>query len=392
MDEIRAQVNSLNDELIQARRWLHQHAELSFQEAQTSAYIEKWLHSLGDGLEISRPAGNSVLAVLKTGRPGPVIGFRADMDALPMTEEHPFPYKSENPGVMHSCGHDGHTAIQLCAAKLLLGMKDQLCGEIRFFFQHAEEVPPGGAVEMVNAGAADGLEEIYGMHLSSNYPTGSFGIRYGALTSATDRFDAVILGKGGHSSMPELCVDPIVIGSQFIVNLQTVVSRNISAVDPAVVSTCMVNSGSAYNIIPEEMKITGSVRTFDPNTRAEMPKMIERILSGTAAAGGASYQFNYSLGYASVFNDEKLTKNVEEVITSSFGEDHILKIDLLMPGEDFSAFLTKCPGCFVEVGARSEEKGITAPHHNPAYLMDEDALPGAVELFVRIALSRVKLP
>ncbi len=385
---ISKEVLALEPELIAWRRHMHQYPELSFHEEQTTAYLTQELKKI-PGLTLEFPTKTGVVAVLKGAQPGRTLALRADIDALPLQEETGLSYASVNPGVMHACGHDGHAAMQLAAAKLLSNEREQLHGEVRFLFQHAEELPPGGAIEMLRAGVMDGVDELYGMHLSSNFPTGTFGVRSGALTSATDRFDIRVIGKGGHSAFPETCVDPIVIAGEIVGALQTMVSRRIQAVEPAVVSVCMIHAGEAYNIIPGEVSIVGSTRTFSKETRERLPVLMEELVRGICAANGATCDFKFSLGYASVINDKALTAAGRDVIASHFGEGAVLEIDPLMPGEDFSALQENCPGFFVELGARSEEKGTTIPHHNSRYLMDEDALKYGVEYLYQLVRSRL---
>ena len=382
-------VQKILPQCVEWRRKLHQKPELAFREEATTEFLVHEL-SLIPGLALSRPTKTGVIADLAGAFPGKRIGIRADIDALPITEETGLPFASQTPGVMHACGHDGHTAMLLAAVRLLAEKRSELHGSVRFIFQHAEELPPGGAAEMTAAGVADGLEELYGFHLSSNYPTGKFGLRAGAMTSATDRFDITVVGKGGHSAFPETCVDPVVTAAQIILALQTIVSRNIRAVEPAVVSVCMLSAGQAYNIIPGEVQITGSTRTFDAGTRDLLPERMEAIAKGICDAAGAGYRFSFERGYASVVNDRALTVQTRQLLTNVFGEEAVFDIEPLMPGEDFSAFLTKCPGCFVELGARSEEKGCVNPHHNSRYLMDEDALGYGVEFLYHLVLDRLK--
>lgn len=381
-------VQEMEPQIIAWRRHLHAAPELSFQEFHTTAFLAEELKKI-PGLKLSFPTKTGVVATLKGARPGPIIALRADIDALPITEETGLPFASGTPGVMHACGHDGHVAMQLAAAALLAPMKEQLCGEVRFLFQHAEELPPGGAAEMAAAGVMEGVSEVYGLHLSSSFPTGTFGVRAGALTSATDRFDIKIIGKGGHSAFPETCIDPIVTAAQVISALQTVVSRKIRAVEPAVVSVCMIQAGQAYNIIPGDVSLTGSTRTFDKDTRRSLPLVLEQLVRGTCDANGAAYAFRFTPGYASVFNDKALTQVGRQVIQDTFGDRAVLEIDLLMPGEDFSAFLDFCPGFFVELGARNEETGCTVAHHNSRYLMDEKALAYGTEYLFRLVCSRL---
>lgn len=372
------------EQVVAWRRYLHQHPELSFQEDKTSQYVYEMLESFGN-LELSRPTKTSIVARLIGSEPGKVLGIRADIDALPIHEENEVPYASSQPGVMHACGHDGHTAMLLGAAKILSGYKDKIKGEVRFIFQHAEELPPGGAAEIVRSGAADGMDSIIGIHLASYLPVGKFGVLYGALTSSTDRFDITIQGKGGHSSQPEMTVDPIVIGASVISHLQQIVSRNVSALDKVVISVTMLNAGTAYNIIPDTLTITGSTRCFDEEIRKNIPIWIEKIVKGITDAHGASYEFKYSLGYTSVVNDQKVTKLMEDTIRERWGEEVIVFIDPVMPGEDFSEYLKKAPGCFIQLGAGNPEKGFTYPHHHPRFDFDEDCLVRGVELFIRAA-------
>ncbi len=376
-------------ECIALRRLLHENAELSFEEYKTTEILTERLSAV-PGLTLEKPCKTGVIATLQGAYPGPVIAIRADIDALPITEENGLPFRSKNPGAMHACGHDGHTAMLLAAAKILASEADKLHGTVKFIFQHAEELPPGGAEELVKAGVLNDVAEVYGLHLSSLYPTGHFGIRPGALTSATDRFDIVIQGKGGHSAYPEGCIDPIVIAGQVITSLQTLVSRQISATEPAVVSICMLSAGTAYNIIPGEVKITGSTRTFNPKTREALPKKMEAIVKGACDAYGASYEFTFSLGYASVINDEKLTEFGRKVAAETFGEDHLFAIGPLMPGEDFAAMSAIRPGFFVELGAGTAPD-CNVPHHNARYLLDEDALAYGIEYFCQLVRNRLSV-
>lgn len=386
---ISQEVLAIEEEMIGWRRHLHSHPELSFYEVETSRFIEETLRNFGGEIEIQRPTATSVMAVVRGKNPGRTIAFRADIDALPIQEENDLPFASQEKCVMHACGHDAHTAILLATVKLTEKMRERLNGEVRFFFQHAEELPPGGAAEMVEAGVMEGVEEVYGLHVSTNYDTCTFGIRSGALTSATDRFEITVIGKGGHSAFPETCVDPIVAGAQIITALQTIVSRQTAAVEPAVVSVCMVNSGQAYNIIPGEMQITGSTRTFSRETRAELPVKMERLVKGITSACGADYRFEFMKGYSSVINDEALTENVERLLGGHFGEKRVQRIDPLMPGEDFSAFSEVCPGCFIELGTKNTKKHCDAPHHNKNYRLDEDAMAYGVEYFLRLIEDRL---
>lgn len=385
MTDLKQEVKELFSQVVEWRRHFHQHAELSFEEFQTSDYIEEKLKEFG-GIEIKRPTKTGVVGIIEGALPGPTIALRCDIDALPMTETNDLPFVSENKGAMHSCGHDGHAAILLGTAKLFSERKAQLHGKLICIFQHAEELPPGGAIELVKAGVMEGVDEIFGLHLSSNYPTGKYGFVNGALTSATDGFDIKVIGKGGHSSMPEQCIDPVITAAQIVLALQNIRARKISTYDKAVISVCKIHGGDAYNIIPGEVSISGSVRTFSKEVRAEVEKQIKQISNGIAAANGAECEVSYDKGYDSVVNNEQLTDEAREAVRDWFGEDAVLEILPVMPGEDFSAFTEagNCPGCFVEIGTRNEEKGTTRPHHNPAYLMDEDGLYYGLALFAAV--------
>ncbi len=382
-------VLDMEDETVSVRRRLHEAPELSFEEFDTTAFLVSELEKIS-GIEIQRPTKTGAVAILNGGKgEGRVIALRADIDALPIEEETGLSFASKKKGVMHACGHDGHTAMQLSVLKLLAKERDELKGEVRFIFQHAEELPPGGAAELERAGVTKGVTEVYGLHVQSAIPTGVFGVRSGALTSATDRFDIKILGKGGHSAFPETTIDPIVIAGELISSLQTIVSRKVAAVDPVVVSICMISSGTAYNIIPDEVSLTGSTRTFSNETRTRLPEILEGIVKGICDAHGASYEFDFSKGYASVINDPELTKIATRVIEEQFGKEAVFDMYPLMPGEDFSAFLEGRKGFFVELGTGNEEKGSTVPHHNGHYIMDEDALKYGVQYLYSLVKDRL---
>ena len=387
MEDIIKQAEVLREQTISDRRWLHEHAEVAFKEYETSDWIYEQLKKMPE-LEVSRPCETGVYAVLRTGRPGKTIAVRAETDALPMPEETGLPYASRNPGVMHSCGHDGHTAALLNAIRILLKHRDELNGELRFIFQHAEELPPGGAVDMIRAGCMDGVDEVFGYHFTSTMQTGTFGICPGVMTSATDRFVVTVKGKGGHSSMPEACVDPVVIGAQIILAYQTIVSRRMNPRETAVLSVCSAEAASAYNIIPHEMRLEGSIRTFSEEVRESFKRQLEEIARGIARANGGDIEFEFHYGYGSVVNDIAMTKMGEELIRRTFGDDAIVYLQPLMPGDDYSYYAQLCPSFYCEIGAGNKEKGITAPHHNPKYLMDEDVLPLAVEYVATLVLAR----
>jgi amidohydrolase len=368
------------------RRYLHQNPELSFEEEETSQFVYETLQSFGN-LEISRPTATSVLARLVGEKPGRTVALRADMDALPITEENDFDFVSRNPGVMHACGHDGHTAMLLGAAKVLSGMKAEIPGEVRFVFQHAEELYPGGAEEMVEAGVMEGVDAIAGIHLWSGLPVGKIGVVYGPMLAAPDTFRIVINGRGGHAAMPHQTADSIAIGAQVVTNLQHIVSRNIDPLDKVVLSVTRFSGGTTHNVIPGTIEMIGTVRTLDEEVRKKVPETMERVIEGVTAAHDASYEFEYQRGYRPVVNDEEVTRILEETVREVFGEESLEMMAPIMGGEDFSAFQQVTSGTFVFVGAGNEEKGITAPHHHPCFTVDEDSLENGLKVHVNAAFK-----
>lgn len=379
LDEL---VEKVQADVINWRRHFHQNAELSFHEEKTSQFIYDTLESFG-GLELSRPTKTSVVAKLKGSRPGRVLAIRADMDALPINEENNFEFVSKNQGVMHACGHDGHTSILLGTAKILSELKEEIPGEIRFLFQHAEELFPGGAEEMVQAGVMDCVDQVIGLHLWSPLEVGKIELAAGPVFAAPDEFHITINGKGGHAAQPHFTIDSIAIGAQVVTNLQHIVSRNVDPLDPLVVSVTQFIAGTAHNVIPGSVYLNGTVRSFKSELRDDVPVLMERIVKGVTEAHGASYEFKYQKGYRPVINDKEVTEKLREALVEAFGEDVIKEGVPTMGGEDFSGFLQKAPGSFFMVGAGNEEKGIVYPHHHPRFTIDEDSLPMGVKAFVQ---------
>ncbi|MCH6264699.1 M20 metallopeptidase family protein [Neobacillus citreus] len=384
--DIQKLIEAVEEEVIEWRRHFHENPELSFQEFETSNYVYEKLQSFGN-IEVSRVTPTSVMGRLFGSQPGKVLGLRADMDALPILEETGLPFASKNIGVMHACGHDGHTAMLLGAAKVLSQLQDEIKGEVRFFFQHAEELNPGGAQEMVKAGAADGLDGVIGLHLGSQGPLGKFSLCYGHVTAACDDFDIVIQGKGGHGSAPEETVDPIAIGVQLVNGINQFISRKVDASHRAVITVAQFHGGTANNIIPDKVTLGGTVRTFDPEVRKEIPIWLEKLTKGLTEAHGATYQLNYDFGYSPTINEEQITSMVEKVIIETFGEEHFVRGTALMGSEDFSAFAEAAPGCFAFLGAGSHNPAENYPHHHPKFDVKEEALILGVQYFVRSALQ-----
>jgi amidohydrolase len=377
---------ALRDQVVSWRRYFHRHPELSFHEHETARFVEETLRKFG-GLEVSRPTATSVMARLLTGRPGPTLAFRADMDALPIHEENSHEFVSTTPGVMHACGHDGHTAVLLGVAKIMTERRDELQGELRFIFQHAEEVLPGGAQAMVDAGVMDGVDLIVGQHIWATLEQGQIGVKPGAMMAAPDTFFITIRGKGGHAAKPNETIDPIPIGAQVVMGLQTLVSRVVDPIEPAVLSVTQFHAGTTHNVIPEEAKLVGTVRTFDRDLRARMPKDMERVVKGITEAHGAEYEFAYQDGYRPVVNDPAVTARVAETARRLFGEERVVTLPPNMGGEDFSAFMEKAPGTFFYTGGGNVERGIVHPHHHPRFDIDESSLDLSLRLFVAVGLD-----
>lgn len=380
-------VMSLREQLVAWRRHLHMHPELSFEEVKTSEYIAAELGKM-PGLTVTRPTKTSVLAVLKGGKPGRTVLLRADIDALPITEENTFEFRSQNPGVMHACGHDGHTAILLGTAKLLSESAQDVPGEIRMIFQHAEEFGPGGAEELVmNTPLMDGVDVVTGLHLNSQLPAGVVAVKPGAFMASPDMLELTIRGKGGHGAHPEETVDPIAVGAQVVTNLQHVVSRQVGAQEALVVTIAKFHAGTTHNVIPDTAELMGTVRTFDPELRQRAPKLIERVIKGVCEAHGATYDLRYEFGYRPVINTEWVADQLREIAIAEVGQDRFQVSIPTMGGEDFSAYLQKAPGAYFNVGSGSEEADSRWPHHHPRFTLDELSLETGLRMMHAAALK-----
>ncbi|WP_342387833.1 M20 metallopeptidase family protein [Salinicoccus bachuensis] len=383
---LQQQIENVMEEVVTWRRTMHKHPEISFHEHWTSGYIKSELEKMG-GVEISQPTETSVLGIIRGANPGRKIGLRADIDALKIQEERrDIDFASTNDGAMHACGHDGHAAILLGAAKVLLHNIESLHGEVYLIFQHAEEEPPGGAQEMVATGLFDDLDFIYGQHLFTPIPTGKIGITNGPITSNSDTFDLKIQGRGGHSSQPENSIDPIVIGGQILNQFQTIISRITSPLDSAVISTTKFHSGSAKNIIPDSAVLEGSIRTINDETRETVRERMEKAIDGVCAMYGATYDFSFNYGYSAVVNEDTVTDRIRKMATEEFG-DKVFEYPLAMGGEDFAAFSRIIPATYAWIGAGNREKDMEYPHHHPKFGIDEDSFIDGVKMMVHTALE-----
>ncbi|MGN1400943.1 MAG: M20 family metallopeptidase [Bacillus sp. (in: firmicutes)] len=366
-------LESYEQEMIEIRRHLHQHPELSFQEVETPAFIADYHRKLGH--EVRTGVGErGVVAVLCGGKPGQTVALRADFDALAIQEENDIPYKSKVDGVMHACGHDGHTATLLVLAKALNQIKDEIEGTVVFIHQHAEELSPGGAIAMIQDGVLDGVDVIFGTHLWATEPVGNLMVKSGPIMAAADEFRLTFQGQGGHGSEPHMTKDSIVIASQFVVNAQQVVSRRVNPLQPAVVSVGHFEASNPFNVIADSAFLKGTVRTFDEDTRTYIEQELEKVAKASALATGADYQYEFIRGYPPVVNHPEETAFLIET-SKSVEEVKLCRIcEPLMGGEDFAYYLEHVKGCFFFTGAGSPEAQEVYPHHHPKFNFDERAM------------------
>lgn len=381
-DEISRMVEGLTPQIIEWRRNFHRYPEVAFQEKRTSKVIRTFLESLG--LPVTGMAGTGLRATIQ-GRPGgQTVAIRSDIDALPIQEEGDKDYSSQNPGATHACAHDGHMAIVMGAAQLLSQLKDNFKGSVVFLFQPSEERIPGGAKQMIEEGALEDVNAIFGLHLWQPLATGMVGVVEGPMMAQPDAFTIIVKGKGGHGSMPHQTVDPILVASQLVINIQSIVSRSIDPLKPAVVSFGTIKGGTIYNIIPQKVTLTGTVRSFDAEVQNIAEKRLKEIIEKTCAAFGATAEFKYESGYPPVVNDAEMVKFVEKITARTLGEDKIAAIDPVMGGEDFAYYLEEVPGAFFFFGIGD---GMEFPHHHPRFDLDERALPLATQLMVNLAFD-----
>lgn len=372
--------------MVEIRRFLHMHPELSFQEVQTAKYIADFYNQLGIDVR-TNVGGNGVVATIKGGKPGPTVALRADFDALPIQDEKDVPYKSKVAGVMHACGHDGHTATLLVLAEALNELKEELTGNIVLIHQHAEEYAPGGAISMVKDGCLEGVDAVFGTHLWATEPTGTIQYRVGPIMAASDRFEVTIKGSGGHGAQPHKTKDSVVIASQFIVNLQQIVSRRTNPTDPAVISVGNFIAKNAFNVIADKATLTGTVRTFNEDTRSLIEQEIERVLKGTCFTANADYEFVFDRGYPAVVNHKDETELLVRVAQETPGVTTIKEAELTMGGEDFAYYLQHVKGTFFFTGAKAEHVTNPAPHHHPKFDFDENAMLIAAKTLGNAAIT-----
>ena len=383
--KINPQVKKFKNKIIKIRRDIHKHPELSFQEVRTAKLVSDSLKKFG--LEVDENIGKTgVVGILKGARPGKTIAFRADMDALPIQETSDLSYKSVNDGVMHACGHDAHTAMLLVAAEILSKNIEQISGKIKFIFQPAEE-GFGGAKFMIDDGALEGVEEIYGLHVWNYQESGTIGLKSGPVMAAADKFEIIINGIGGHGAAPQGTVDCVVVSSYLIQSLQTIVSRNTNPIDSTAITIGQINGGYNFNIIADKVILKGTARSYTEENRLMIKKRLQEIINGTESMFNAKIELIYEDGYPPVINDIAATKKLSRIANKIVG-NKLISPYLSMGGEDFSYFAQKVPGCFFFLGTMPDGKDKTStPHHCSHFDIDEDSMVIGTSVFVELALQ-----
>ena len=392
-DKIKSLATDYKAEIIANRKHLHANPELSFQEFKTVAFVEEKLRSFGI-THIEKKAETGLVALIEGRKPyQKTIALRGDMDALPIIEQNDVLYKSTNPGVMHACGHDVHTASLLGAAKILQEIKNDFEGTVKLIFQPGEELIPGGASLMIRDKALENPRPsgIIGQHVMPLIPVGKVGFRKGMYMASADELYITVKGKGGHGAMPETLIDPVLIASHMIVALQQVVSRNASPKIPSVLSFGRMEALGATNIIPNEVKIQGTFRTLNEEWRAKAHKHMVNIAKGIVEGMGGELDFEVRKGYPFLKNAEELTSRAQSAAVEYLGQENVEDLDIWMAAEDFSYYTQQIDGCFYRLGTRNESKGIVSGVHTPTFDIDEDALEIGAGLMAWIAVNELKV-
>lgn len=381
------------DEITQIRRHLHEHPELSFHEAETAKFIQDFYK--GKDVEVATEVGNghAVVVTIKGGKPGKTIALRADFDALPIEEQTDLPFKSKNPGVMHACGHDGHTAYLLVLADCLIQLKENIPGTIKIVHQHAEETPPGGAKSVVESGILDDVDQIFGIHV---FPFGESGQVYyhsGYAMAGRTYFKLKIQGVGGHGSSPHMANDAIVAGAYFVTAIQTVVSRRLNPFDTGVITIGSFDGKGSFNVIKDAVELEGDVRYMNTENRDKMDAEIHRIVAGIEAMFGVTVELTYTNDYPPLYNDPAVTEQVVASLQKGLGEylTGISEYDMLSGSEDFAYYLQKIPGVFFYIGAKPKNNSNAYFNHHPKFDIDEDALLVAAKSVADVVLDYYKL-
>ncbi|TCO76961.1 M20 family metallopeptidase [Marinisporobacter balticus] len=372
------------DYVVDLRREFHKYPEPSWHEERTSKRIKEELDKMG--IPYISVAGTGVVATIEGKKSGKTVALRGDIDALQVNEANDVSYKSQNEGIMHACGHDGHGAMLLCAAKILNESKNQINGKVKLFFQPAEESAEG-AEKMIEEGVVEGVDGIFGIHLWSDLACGLVSVEEGPRMASADLFKIYIKGKGGHGSLPHQGVDAVVTASAIIMNLQSVVSREISPLESAVVSVGKIQSGTRFNVIPDEAVLEGTTRCFNNNIRKDFPEILERIAKNTAASYRAEAELEYTQGTPATINEAGCSKIAGKSVEKLLGIESLVNMERVTGGEDFAMYLEKVPGALAFVGVRNEEKGANYPHHHPRFSIDEDGLEIGAGLYAQFAVD-----
>ena len=375
-DKLMKMLEGRKEEIVEIRRYLHEHPELSFEEESTSKYIEEFYKGKDVKVETNVGGGYGVIVTITGGKPGKTIGLRADFDALPIFEETDVPFKSKNPGVMHACGHDGHTAYLLVLADCLIQLKDEIPGTIKIIHQPAEEVPPGGAIGIIESGLLDDLDHIFGIHLLPLGPSGVVGYNSGYVFPGRAYFKLKIQGVGGHGSSPHLANDAIVAGAYFVTAVQTIVSRRLNPFDMGVITIGSFNGNGTFNVIKDSVEIEGDVRAMTEETRKLIEQEIHRIAKGIEVEFDVTCELTYTPDYPPLYNDPEVTEMVATCLRNAKDKDitDIREFPKMAPSEDFAHYAEKFPACFFYICCTP--KGVEKPYfnHHPKFDIDEDAL------------------
>lgn len=380
MPAISTEVRALEEELRALRRDLHQHPELAHHETRTAARVAAFLE--GHALELRTGVGGTGVVATIRGGSGRTVLLRTDMDGLPIQEQNEAPYASLEPGRMHACGHDGHTAMGAVAARILAGRR--LPGTVRSIFQPAEE-GERGAQGMIEGGVMDGVDLAFGIHLWNEMPVGTLGVKAGPLMASADRLRILIHGRGGHGAKPHRSADPIVAAAHVVTALQTIVSREVAPVRAAVITIASIHAGEAFNVIPDLVTMTGTIRSFDPELRGSLAERITRIASGVAAGLQCHAEVEVRSGNPAVVNDARAAEIARRAAIRVVGEAHVVEPEPTMGGEDMACYFERAPGCFVFVGSANPARGLDQPHHSPRFDFDEAALAIGCEFLVQVA-------
>lgn len=385
MGNLKASVKKYEEEMIAFRRDLHQHPELQWEEFRTTQKVADEMDKLGIPYRKTVPTG--LIAELVGGKPGKTVALRADMDALPVQElNEGLAYKSLEDGKMHACGHDAHTAMLVTAAKALKEIQSDIKGTIRFIFQPSEENAKG-AKAMVEQGAVEGVDNVFGIHIWSQMPSGKVSCVVGSSFASADIFTIDFTGRGGHGAMPDACIDATMVASAFVMNVQAIVSRETHPLDPVVVTIGRMDVGTRFNVIAENARLEGTVRCFSIETRERVKKALQRYAEHTALTYGATAAVDYQYGTLPVVNDEKDALFAQKIIQDSFGEDALLQEPPTTGGEDFSYFTEHTPGCFALVGCGNPDKDTEWAHHHGKFNVDEDAMKMGAEMYAQYAYN-----